>query len=98
MFIANYGQKESDRLGLDLIFAALAPRMVPDTEFGKYAVAGYSRYLGIPETDFVRSLDSPLLTSTDVAAAVDGPDGHGWRQWHGVDAGRFVVCRVNGRR
>ena len=69
MFIANYGQKESDRLGLDLRFSTLAPRMIPDTELGKHAVAGYSRYLGITESDFVRSMDSPP-TSTDVATAV----------------------------
>ena len=69
MFIANYGQKESDRLGLDLRFTTLAPRMILDTELGKHAVAGYSRYLGIAESDFVRSMDSPP-SSTDVATAV----------------------------
>src|SRR5262249_31940848 len=42
MFIANYSQKESDRLGLGLRFAALAPRIMPDTDLGKHAVAGYS--------------------------------------------------------
>src|SRR5260370_9901505 len=44
IFIANYSQRESDRLGLGLRFMALAPRMMPDTELGKHAVAGYSRY------------------------------------------------------
>ncbi len=39
IFIANYSQKESDRLGLGLRFAALAPRMMPDTDLGKHAVA-----------------------------------------------------------
>ena len=47
MFMANYSQKESDRLRLGLRFLALAPRMMPDTELGKHAVAGYARYLGI---------------------------------------------------
>jgi NAD(P)-dependent dehydrogenase (short-subunit alcohol dehydrogenase family) len=69
LFIANYGQKESDRLGLDLRFTAVAPRMMPETELGKHAVAGYSRYLGITAADFVRSMDAPP-TSADVAAAV----------------------------
>jgi len=69
LFIANYSQKESDRLGLGLRFMALAPRMMPDTELGKHAVAGYSRYLGISENDFVRSMASPP-TSSDVATAV----------------------------
>jgi hypothetical protein len=69
MFIANYSQKESDRLGLGLRFTALAPRIMPDTELGKHAVAGYSRYLGISAADFIQSMASPP-TSSDVATAV----------------------------
>jgi len=69
LFIANYAQKESDRLGLDLRFTAVAPRMMPDTQLGRHAVAGYSRYLGITAADFVRSMDAPP-TAADVAAAV----------------------------
>ena len=68
IFIANYGQKESDRLGLGLRFVALAPLIMPDTELGKRAVAGYSRYLGISATDFVQSMGSPP-TASDVATA-----------------------------
>jgi NAD(P)-dependent dehydrogenase (short-subunit alcohol dehydrogenase family) len=69
LFIANYAQKESDRLGLDLRFIALAPRLMPDTELGRHAVAGYARYLGISAADFVGSMASPP-TSADVATAV----------------------------
>jgi NAD(P)-dependent dehydrogenase (short-subunit alcohol dehydrogenase family) len=69
MFMANYSQKESDRLGLGLQFMTLAPRIMPDTELGKHAVAGYSRYLGISEVDFVKGMASPPSAS-DVAAAV----------------------------
>jgi NAD(P)-dependent dehydrogenase (short-subunit alcohol dehydrogenase family) len=69
IFVANYSQKESDRLGLGLRFITLAPRIMPDTELGKHAVAGYSRYLGISAADFVQSMDSPP-TSSDVATAV----------------------------
>lgn len=69
LFIANYSQKESDRLGLGLRFMALAPRIMPDTELGKHAVAGYSRYLGISAADFIQSMASPP-TSSDVAAGV----------------------------
>ncbi|HLK59068.1 MAG TPA: SDR family oxidoreductase [Chthonomonadaceae bacterium] len=69
MFIANYSQKESDRLGLGLRFAALAPRLLPDTELGKRAVAGYSRYLGISATDFLQSMEASP-TASDVATAV----------------------------
>ena len=69
IFMANFSQKESDRLGLGLRFMALAPLIMPDTEVGKHAVAGYSRYLGIPAADFIQSMDSPP-TPSDVATAV----------------------------
>src|SRR6516162_9004215 len=69
IFMANYSQKESDRIGLGLRFTALAPRMMPDTELGKHAVTGYSRYLSISEADFIASMASPP-TSADVARAV----------------------------
>jgi hypothetical protein len=66
IFMVNYGQKESDRLGLGLRFVALAPRIMPNTELGKHAVAAYSRYLGISATDFIQSMGSP---PSDVATA-----------------------------
>ena len=69
LFLANYGQKESDRLGLGLRFVALAPRIMPDTELGQHAIAGYSRYLGVSPADFVEGMASPP-TSFDTAAAV----------------------------
>jgi NAD(P)-dependent dehydrogenase (short-subunit alcohol dehydrogenase family) len=77
IFIQNYSQKESDRLGLGIRFMALAPRMMPDSEFGRHAVAGYSRYLGISPAEFVQGMETPT-TSSDVAAAaielVTNPD------------------------
>jgi NAD(P)-dependent dehydrogenase (short-subunit alcohol dehydrogenase family) len=69
IFMANYSQKESDRLGLGLRFITLAPRIMQDTELGKHAIAGYSRYLGISAADFIQSMASPP-TSSDVATAV----------------------------
>jgi NAD(P)-dependent dehydrogenase (short-subunit alcohol dehydrogenase family) len=70
MFMANYAQKESDRLTLGLRFLALAPmRPMPETEGGKVAVEGYSKYLGIPASDFIKRMDSPQ-TPEDVARAV----------------------------
>jgi NAD(P)-dependent dehydrogenase (short-subunit alcohol dehydrogenase family) len=69
IFMANYAQKESDRLGLGMRFVALAPRMMPDSELGQHAVTGYARYLGISAADFVRSMDAPP-TPSDIAAAV----------------------------
>ncbi len=69
IFIANYSQKESDRLDLGLRFMAIAPRIVPDTDIGKHAIAGYSSYLGIPEDNFVRGMAAPP-TACIVATAV----------------------------
>lgn len=69
LFMVNYAQKESDRLGLGIRFISLAPRMMPDTELGKHAVNGYAHYLGISAADFVRSMDAPP-TAADVAASV----------------------------
>jgi NAD(P)-dependent dehydrogenase (short-subunit alcohol dehydrogenase family) len=69
LFIANYSQKESDRLGLGLRFAAVAPRITPDTDIGKHAVAAYSRYLGISAADFIASMASSP-TALGVASAV----------------------------
>jgi NAD(P)-dependent dehydrogenase (short-subunit alcohol dehydrogenase family) len=70
MLIANYCQKESDRLGLGIRFLALAPAMImPGTEFGGHAVEGYAEYLGISVADFVNSMKSPQ-TPEDVVAAV----------------------------
>jgi NAD(P)-dependent dehydrogenase (short-subunit alcohol dehydrogenase family) len=70
MFIASYSQKESDRLRLGIRFMALAPLMImPNTNLGKLAVEQYSKYLGIPEADFARSIKSPQ-TPQDVAEAI----------------------------
>src|SRR5262245_28496780 len=71
MFIANYSQKESDRLGLGLRFSALAPRIMPDTGIGKHAAAGYSRYLGISGSDFIQGMDTPPVSSDAGAAVIE---------------------------
>jgi NAD(P)-dependent dehydrogenase (short-subunit alcohol dehydrogenase family) len=71
MFIANYSQKESDRLGLGLRFRALAPRIMPDTELGRHAIAGYSRYLGISAGEFVQGMTDPPSASKVAAAVIE---------------------------
>jgi NAD(P)-dependent dehydrogenase (short-subunit alcohol dehydrogenase family) len=70
MFMANYCQRESDRLKLGLRFLALAPKSpMPDTAGGQAAVAGYAKYLGISAAEFVKGMGSPQ-TAADVADAV----------------------------
>jgi hypothetical protein len=66
--MADYSQKESDRLKLGVRFMALAPRIITNTELGKYSVSGCSRYLGIAAADFIQGMASPP-TSSDVATA-----------------------------
>lgn len=69
IFIANYSQKESDRLELGLNFSTLAPRIIPETDLGRHAVTGYAKYLGMPASDFLGGMESPP-TASDVAAGV----------------------------
>jgi hypothetical protein len=69
MFIANYAQKESDRLELGVRFFALAPaRLMPETELGRVAVAGYAGYLRMSPAEFVEGMIS-RQTPGDVANA-----------------------------
>jgi NAD(P)-dependent dehydrogenase (short-subunit alcohol dehydrogenase family) len=69
MFIANYAQKESDRLNLGIRFLALAPaRIMPETELGRSAVECYARYLGIAPAEFIKGMSS-RQTPEDVANA-----------------------------
>jgi NAD(P)-dependent dehydrogenase (short-subunit alcohol dehydrogenase family) len=77
MFLANYCQKESDRLGLDLRFIAIAPAgIMPDTDVGKTAVIGYSRYLGMWAAELIQGMRS-RQTPQDVASAIVKFANHG---------------------
>lgn len=67
----QHAQKESDRLGLGLRFMTLAPRIMPDSDLGRHAVAGYSRYLRMSEADFVRSMGSAPSPSDVARAAIE---------------------------
>jgi NAD(P)-dependent dehydrogenase (short-subunit alcohol dehydrogenase family) len=70
MFLAGHSQKESDRLGLDLRFMALAPaRIMPGTGVGKAGVDGISSYLGIRPADFLAGM-TDMQTPADVGRAV----------------------------
>ena len=64
-----HSRKESDRLGLGLRFTVLAPLMMPDTDSGRHAIEGYSRYLKMSVADFIQSMESPPYCA-DVATAV----------------------------
>lgn len=69
IFMADYAQKESDRLGLGLSVLAIAPRIMPDTDLGRHAIAGYAHYLGMSEAEFAKGMVSPP-SARDAAQAV----------------------------
>jgi NAD(P)-dependent dehydrogenase (short-subunit alcohol dehydrogenase family) len=70
MFIANYAQKEAERMKLELRFIALAPGgIMPGTDLGKAAVSAYASYRGMSVEDFIKGLGSSQ-TPEDVANAV----------------------------
>jgi hypothetical protein len=50
---------------------ALAPRIVTDTDLGRHAVSGYSRYLGISAADFIKGMASPPASSDVATAAME---------------------------
>lgn len=70
MFLAGHSQKESERLGLNLRFMALAPaRIMPETGVGKAGVAGISAYLGVKPADLLAGM-TDMQTPADVGRAV----------------------------
>jgi NAD(P)-dependent dehydrogenase (short-subunit alcohol dehydrogenase family) len=70
VFLAGHCQKESDRLGLDLRFMALAPtRIMPGTGVGEAGMDGYAAYTGIQPADFLAGM-TDMHTPADVAQAV----------------------------
>lgn len=67
MFLAEYAQHESDRLGLGVRFFALLPGgMMPETDLGKVAVAAYAASMGIRPQDFIERM--PAAQSTEEVA------------------------------
>jgi NAD(P)-dependent dehydrogenase (short-subunit alcohol dehydrogenase family) len=70
MFLANYAQKESERLGLGLRFLTLVPmRPMFDTDEGRAAAENYARYLGSSAQAFMDGMPD-AQTAEDVARAV----------------------------
>lgn len=72
MFIANYAQKESDRLDLGVRFLALAPaRIMPETRLGQFAAESYARYLGISSSEFIEGMVSRQTPQNVADAAAE---------------------------
>ncbi|RWE13745.1 MAG: SDR family oxidoreductase [Mesorhizobium sp.] len=70
MFLAGHSQKESDRLGLDLRFMALAPmRIMPGTGVGDAGIESISAYMGIRPMEFIAGM-LDMQTPAEVGRAV----------------------------
>jgi NAD(P)-dependent dehydrogenase (short-subunit alcohol dehydrogenase family) len=70
MFLAKYGQAESDRRELGIRFVTLVPsKVMPETRLGQAAVDGYARYLGVPAEKFLENMGA-RQSPADVAQAV----------------------------
>lgn len=70
MFLANYAQEASNRLGLGLRFIALAPwRLMKGTGTGELVVPKYAAFWGISEETFIDRM-TLAQTKEEVAAAV----------------------------
>jgi NAD(P)-dependent dehydrogenase (short-subunit alcohol dehydrogenase family) len=70
MFLAEYAQEESQRMGLGVRFLSLVPKaIIPTTALGKAAVEDYARYRGMSEAEFMARFDHPP-TSRGIADAL----------------------------
>lgn len=67
MFLTEYAQEESERLGLGIRFHCIVPmNIMPETGLGKTAVEGYARYRGMTEAQFMARFENPK-TPADIA-------------------------------
>ncbi|QHV96685.1 SDR family NAD(P)-dependent oxidoreductase [Spirosoma endbachense] len=92
MFLANYAQLASNRLGLGLRFLTLVPwRLMKNTGTGDAVVPNYAAFLGVSENDFVAGM-TQAQTKEDVADAVVAFA----NQWPTSDEGNVFVVSGNG--
>jgi NAD(P)-dependent dehydrogenase (short-subunit alcohol dehydrogenase family) len=71
MFMAEYAQEESDRLGLGIRFLSLVPHgsIMPETRLGKIAIDDYAKFRGLTQAQYLARFAHPQ-TPTDVANAL----------------------------
>ncbi len=92
LFLANYAQLASNRLGLGLRFLTLAPwRLMKDTGTGDVVVPKYAAFMGVSEADFVATM-TQAQTKEDVADAVVSFA----RQWPAPEEGNMFVVSSDG--
>lgn len=75
MFLAEYCQKQADRMNLGIRFLTLLPmRIMPGTGVGQTAIEGYSRFLGISEAEFMEGMadQTPAQVAEGVVRLASG--------------------------
>jgi NAD(P)-dependent dehydrogenase (short-subunit alcohol dehydrogenase family) len=71
-FLVNYGQREADRLGLDLRFMCIIPKqLMAGTGIGGEASAAYAEAAGIPVEKFMGQWEKPLTASVASTHLID---------------------------
>jgi NAD(P)-dependent dehydrogenase (short-subunit alcohol dehydrogenase family) len=67
MFLTEYAQEESERLGLAIRFRCIVPmNIMPATGLGQKAVEDYARYRGMTQAQFMARFENPK-TPADIA-------------------------------
>ena len=78
-FLAAYANEESHRAGLGITVSAVLPRLTPETELGRAAVAAYAARSGASEDQFLARMGPPVTPQIAgdafVAIATAGSDG-----------------------
>jgi NAD(P)-dependent dehydrogenase (short-subunit alcohol dehydrogenase family) len=78
-FLAAYASEESDRAGLGITVTAVLPRLTPETELGRAAVAAYAARAGASPDQFAARLGPPVTPQIAgdafVTIATAGGDG-----------------------
>ena len=92
MFLANYAQQASNRLGLGLRFLTLVPwRLMKGTGTGELVVPKYADFLGISEAEFIAGM-TLAQTKEEVAQAVVALSG----QWPAPEEGNVFIVSGEG--
>jgi hypothetical protein len=78
-FLAAYANEESHRADLGITVSAVLPRLTPETELGRAAVAAYAARAGASEGQFLARMGPPVTPriagDAFVAIATERSDG-----------------------
>ena len=70
-FLTAYAQEEANRMGLDLSFAVLMPRITPLTDLGRPGVHAYAARQGKSVEEYLAQMGEPLSPQGAGAAVIE---------------------------